>query len=101
MPRESAMRLPPACTVPGRFSARLPLLLLSLWAAAVLGAGGCDGGHQAGRPAQHPQDTEGRGAHAGPARTGGSPAPAAPRRGGPIVTGWPAEPLAVNELIAP
>src|SRR5258708_32052779 len=66
-----------------RFSARL-LLLLPLWTAAALGAGGCDGGH-----------------HAGPAGPAGAPGAAVPRRGGTIVTGWTAEPLAVNELIVP
>lgn len=92
------MRLPFALTVLGRFSARLPVLL-SLWAAAVLGAGGCDGGHQAGDPAHpRPGAPEG-GAHAGPTGPAGAPGTAVPRRGGTIVTGWTAEPLAVNELI--
>jgi peptide/nickel transport system substrate-binding protein len=98
------MRLPFACTVPGRFSARLSLLL-SLWAAAGLGTGGCGGGHQTGGPAHPPQGTQGGGAQAGPAGSPGltgtsdSASAAVPRRGGIIVTGWTAEPRAVNELI--
>jgi len=92
------MRPPFACTVLGRFSARLPLLL-SLWAAAALGAGGCGGGHQAGGQERHPQGTQKAGAHAGPAGPAGAPGAAVPRRGGTIVTGWTAEPLAVNDLI--
>src|SRR5579864_1361775 len=112
MPREPAMRLPFACTVPGRFSARLPLLL-SLWTAAGLAAGGCGGGggDRAGGPAHRPPATQEGGAQAGPAGppgssgpagpagTAGSPGAAVPHRGGTIVTGWTAEPRAVNELI--
>ncbi|HEY6320662.1 MAG TPA: ABC transporter substrate-binding protein [Thermoanaerobaculia bacterium] len=97
------MRLPFACTVLGRFPARLPLLL-SLWAAAALGAGGCDGGHQAAGTAHRPEGAQEGGAQtgpSGPAGTGASPGAAVPRRGGTIVTGWTAEPIAVNELIVP
>jgi len=83
------MRLPFAR--PSRFPSRL-LLLLSLWMAAALAGGGCDGGHQAGasHAAQGPRAGD---AHAGAA---GTPAP---RRGGTIVTGWNAEPQGVNEFL--
>ena len=96
MPRGNpVMRLPIVRS--SRLSARL-LLLLPLWTAALAG-GGCDGGRHAGTPGEHPHGTQAGGAHAG-AGGGAALGAGAPRRGGTVVTGWNAEPLGVNELIA-
>ncbi|MBV8202987.1 MAG: hypothetical protein JOZ15_20405 [Acidobacteria bacterium] len=89
------MRLPFAR--PSRFPARR-LLLSTLWIAAALAGGGCDGGHQRGASPANPAGPHDGGAQAGAAAMAGAPSP---RRGGTIVTGWTAEPLGVNELLVP